>query len=323
MSYDGFDAPAVSQLAPILADLGVAAPIAITDIKDGSGRVYRVDLADGSAVVLKAYDQHYKDHYVVAGETFASRLLDALDLPVTRYLAQDETRSRLPFPFAITNYLPGATVKSLCNEPDVADLYRQMGGLLRRLHAVQAPAYGKFGKDGVLDPAATNAEQMGRALPYAFSQFRAHGGDDALATRLEAIVADRFDAMTWSRGPVFAHDDLNPNNVLAERDPSGRLRLTGLIDFGNARAADAVSDLAKNIFNTEHELPGSTPAILEGYGPIDHPDPVGALWFYTLHHRVVMWWWLRHVGIIAHGEEHDLVRDLRKMVEEAGERGRP
>lgn len=310
-----FEAPALSLVAPILADIGLATPVAITDIKDGSGRVFRLDLADRSAVVLKHYDEHYKQHYVVSGERYAERLLEPLDLPITRYLLQDESLARLPFPFAIANYLPGVTVKSLANEPDVADAWRQMGMLLRKLHSVAAPGYGKFGPDGVLDAMLTNAEAMRRSFANAFAQFRKYGADESLAERLETIVADLFNAMTPSAGAVFAHHDFHPTNVLVERGADGRLQLSGLIDFGNARAADAVSDLASSIFFTEHEMPGSGPCILEGYGPIDHPDPEGALWFYTLHHRVVMWWWLRHVGIIADGEEHGLVADLREMAD--------
>ena len=43
-------------------------------------------------------------------------------------------------------------------------------------------------------------------------------------------------------------------------------------------------------------------------------DPEAALRVYTLVHRVTMWMWLRHVGIIpATGPEHDLIRDLRQM----------
>jgi aminoglycoside phosphotransferase (APT) family kinase protein len=310
--------PTLEQLSPIVRGLGVAPAVAINDIKDGSGRVFRIDLADGTALVLKAYDRHYKDHYLLAGETFASRLLDGLGIPVTRYLVQDETCTLLPAPYAITNYIPGVTVKSLGGEPDIADLHRQMGASLKRLHSVRLDGYGKFGKDGVIDPHASNADQMQGAFRYHFAQFRKYGGDERLARRLEAIVASRFDRVTWSRGAVFAHDDLNPNNALAERDATGRLRLTGLIDFGNARAADAVSDLAKTIFNTEHEMPGSTAAIRAGYGPIEHPDPEGALWFYTLHHRIVMWWWLRHVGAIPDdAPAHGLIRDLEGMVEEA------
>jgi aminoglycoside phosphotransferase (APT) family kinase protein len=311
-------APRLAELTPIIGALGLASPLAVTDIKDGAAKIFRIDLADGTAVVLRGYDAFHTGHHVVAGETFASRLLDGLDLPVTRYLAQDETCSRLPFPFAITNYLPGVTVKSLAGASDIADAHRRMGALLRRLHSVRLPAFGQFGPDGVRDPVVTNAEQMRRSFAHAFAQFRKYGGDEDLAIKLEAIVADRFDAMTWSRGAAFAHDDLNPNNVLVERGPDGGLRLSGLIDFGNARAADAVSDLAKSLFNTEHEMPGSTAAILEGYGPIDHPDPPGALWFYTLYHRVVMWWWLRHVGVIPDSEKHDLIRDLEAMVDEAG-----
>ena len=308
------ETPTLSQIAPILADIGLPAPLAITDIKDGSGRVFRVDLADGSAVVLKHYDEHYEQHYVVSGERYAERLLEKLDLPITRYLLQDESLTRLPYPFSITNYLPGVTVKSLAGEPDIADAWREMGRLLRRLHAVPTPGYGKFGPDGVIDPVATNAEAMRRSFAYTFAQFRKYGADEALAIKLEAIVADRFDVMTWSAGPVFAHHDFHPNNVLVDRDTNGVLRLSGLIDFGNARAADAVSDLAASIFFNEHEMPGSGPHLLEGYGPIDHPDPEGALWFYTLHHRVLMWWWLRHVGFIPDGEKHDLIRDLEAMV---------
>ncbi len=315
-----FDTPALGQLAPILAGIGLAPPLAVTDIKDGSGRVFRLDLADGGAAVLKHYDEPHRQHHAVSGERFAERLLGGLDLPITRYLLQDESLTRLPFPFAITSHLPGVTVKSLAGEPDIAEAWRQMGGLLRRLHAVALPAYGGFGHDRVLGAVATNAEAMRNAFAHAFSQFRQHGADEALTGTLAAIVADRFDAMTWSRGAVFAHDDLNPSNVLAERASGVGLRLTGLLDFGNARAADAICDLAKTIFITEHEMPGSGPHILDGYGPIDHPEPERALWFYTLYHRLVMWWWLRHVGAIPDGQTHDLVRDLAAMADEAGTR---
>lgn len=304
----------IGSLTPILADLDLAAPVGIANIKPDSSKVFRVDLADDTSVVLKAYDRFNVAHHVVAGENYASRLLAGFDLPVTRYLVQDETHTRLPFAYAITNYIPGDTVKSFRDAPDVIDLYRQMGALLRRLHEIRVPGYGRFGAEGVIDPVATNAAHMRRSFANAFKQFRSHGADEALTQRLEAWVEARFDVLTTSRGPVFAHHDFNPNNVLATRSADGRLRLTGLIDFGNSSGADAISDVANTLFNNEHELPGSSPHILEGYGPIEHPDPQGALQFYTLHHRVVMWWWLRHVGYIPDGERHGLIDDLEAMV---------
>jgi aminoglycoside phosphotransferase (APT) family kinase protein len=133
---------------------------------------------------------------------------------------------------------------------------------------------------------------------------------------LQSLAESQFDAIVpHSMGAVFAHDDLHPNNVLAVERPDGQLELSGLIDFGNAQAADAVFDLAKCLFCSAHEAPGCRGPMLEGYGPIDHPDPTGALRYYTLLHRVIMWWWLRHVGVIPSPDApSDLIDDLWEMI---------
>lgn len=302
-----------AQLAPILHDLGVAPPVALVELEGGGAQVFRVDLADGNALTLKTFDEVVRS--AAAKEAHMSSLLAELDIPYTRFLCLDETKSHLPFGYSIANYLPGVPALTFKDDPDVADLYRQMGALLRKLHTVQLPAYGFFDKSGMLEPAATNAEFLRNLAANAFAQFRHYGADAALADRLEPIFYGRLDAMSFSRGPVFAHDDFHPNNVLAHRNANGRLELTGLIDFGNALAADPVQDLAKTLFCCEHQAPGSSSAIRAGYGPIDHPDPDGALWFYTVLHSVIMWWWLRHVGVIADGERHELVASLEKMAE--------
>ena len=308
-------APQLAQVATAFRALHLGDPLALSELEGGSSGSFRVDLAGGTSVVLKTY------HDVIAKlperEVYAARFLAGLDLPITRYLAVDESRTRLPHRFAVTNYLPGSSVGAFRDEPDIADLHRQMGGLLRRLHAIRLPAFGHFDAHGIIDPETDHASYMRKVAAHAFGQFRRYGADPELADRLETCVAARAAIFTHSSGAVFAHDDLNPNNVLAQRGADGRLQLTGLIDFGNARAADAVFDLAKTIFICEHEAPGSGTAILEGYGPIGHPHPEAALWLYTLLHRVVMWWWLRHVGIIAEGQPHPLIEDLREMSETA------
>ena len=84
--------------------------------------------------------------------------------------------------------------------------------------------------------------------------------------------------------------------MLAARDASGELALTGLIDFANALAGDPFADLAKALFCCAHEDPRSVGPLREGCGPIDHPDPEEALWLYTLYHRLVMWAFLTGLG---------------------------
>lgn len=309
-------APAVDfeQLVLAFADLGLGVPVALTPLEGGSAVVYRVDRRDAPAAVLKIY--HDLRQPIPARETYAAGLLAGIDVPITRFLAFDNSGTRLPYRYAVTNFLPGSAVGTFRDEPDASDLHRQMGALLRRLHSVRLPAFGPFRADGIDGPVASNAEFVMSLWGGVIERFRHYGGSLSLAARLDDIVADGVGLMTHSSGAVFAHDDFQPSNVLAQRDAAGQLQVTGLIDFGNARAADATFDLAKALFCCEHEAPGSAEAILVGYGPVDHPEPEAALWLYMLIHRVVMWYWLRHVGVIPGDGKHDLLVDLEAMAEE-------
>jgi hypothetical protein len=99
------------------------------------------------------------------------------------------------------------------------------------------------------------------------------------------------------------------------RRADGGLRLSGLVDFGNARAADSLFDLAKALFCSAHEDARSHQPLLEGYGPIDHPEPERAMWLYTLFHRVSMWCWLTKLGDKASPDDGagGLLRNLGQM----------
>jgi Ser/Thr protein kinase RdoA (MazF antagonist) len=308
----------LGQLAAALTELGLGVPVTVTELPGGGARSFRVDRVGDEPLVLKVYNDSLP--YSTEKETYAGALLGLLDVPRTRFLAADESRALLPFRFTIANYLPGERVALFRDAPDVVDVYRQMGAMLRKLHSVSVPSYGDFGEGGLVNAVSTNTAYVDRFFAYGFDRFRHYGGDEVLAQRLEAIVAAHAEVIAHSRGAVFAHDDFHPNNVLAERDAEGRLQLTGLLDFGNARASDPICDLAKALFCSEHQAAGSAAPIREGYGPIDHPDPDLAIWIYLLLHRVVMWWWLRHVDVIHAGEHHPLMDDLARMAEEGGAR---
>ncbi len=292
--------------------LGLGAATSITELAGGSSRAYKVQRANGVPVVFKIYPDYLPD--TSAKEMYVTGLLGHLAVPITRYLVADNSRTKLAYRYAVTNYLEGQAAGELTNHPDVSSLHRQIGALLRTLHQVQMPGYGALDSDGVVRPISSHAEFMRGLVNHHLEQFRSMGADEALATKLRAILDDHFDKVVLhSAGAVFAHDDLHPNNVLATEGGDGRLTLSGLIDFGNARAADPVFDLAKCLFCSEDDAPGSTPHILEGYGHIDHPAPERAIEFYTLLHRITMWWWLRKIGFIAAPDTPSgLIDDLRK-----------
>jgi aminoglycoside phosphotransferase (APT) family kinase protein len=306
----------IEQLRPLLRDLELAEAISIAEMAGGSSPVFRIELASGERLVKTYTDLRAK---TPGKEAFAARQLSDLGIPITRYLMLDETQTRLPFRFALTNHLPGVTAGSLRDHPGISAVYRDMGALLRQLHTVRMEGYGAFDADGVRSAVKTNAEFLHAIIAHAFERFRHYGGDEALASQLRRILDRRFDdVVASSAGPVFAHDDLHPNNVLVIEAADGTLALSGLIDFGNAHAADAVHDLAKCLFCAMHEAPDCRMPMLERYGAIDHPDPEGALWYYTLLHRVIMWWWLRHVGTLPTADAPSgLIDDLRHMAEGA------
>ncbi len=281
----------------------------------GSTEVYKIDVsgAAASALVLKIYAD--EPTWMPAKEALVAGWFAPLAPLVPRWLAVDESRTILPLRFALLTSLPGRPLRESFGDPDIADGYRQMGALLRRVHAIPMDAYGYVKGEGVENPQNTNADYMREAFDDVFRRFRELGAEPGLARRLEGMVAARSIVLAESTGPVLAHDDFQQGNVLALRDADGRLRLSGLVDFGNARAADPLFDLAKALFCSAHEDPASYRPLLEGYGPLAHSRPEVALWLYTLYHRLTMWCWLSAPG---EGGPADLLRDIEAMARDGG-----
>lgn len=284
-------------------------------LEGGSTDVYRIDVADADvpSLVLKIYPD--EPAWLPAKEALVASWLIGLAPAVPTWLRVDESRAILPLRFALLTWLPGRPLRRWLRDPGIESAYRQMGELLRRLHTIPMQAYGYIRADGIEIPRATNPEYMAGAFENVFRRFRDLGGDADLGRRLERLVEESFDLLGESSGPVLCHDDFHQGNVLALRGPGGDLRLSGLIDFGNARAADSLFDLAKALFCSAHEDVRSRQPLLDGYGPIEHPEPERALWLYTLFHRASMWCWLTGLGHDAAAEDGPggLLRDLRDM----------
>jgi aminoglycoside phosphotransferase (APT) family kinase protein len=286
-------------------------PTEVARLHGGSTEVYRLDFAgDAPPLVLKLYPD--EPAWAPAKEALVAGWIgEAAGVPIPRWLMVDESRARLPMAYAVITWLPGQTLRSLIGSPGAAGAYRQMGAVLRRVHAMPMPAFGYVLAEGIANPEAENAGYMGGAFVRAFRDFRGAGGDADLAGRLRRVADARFDVVRACMAPVLCHDDFQPGNVLAAPAPDGALALTGLLDFANAFAGDPLMDLAKAVMCCAHEDPASVGPLLEGYGSLDHPDAEGALWLYTLYHRLTMWAWLKRYGDTPDG----LLRDLAGMAE--------
>lgn len=299
----------VQSLDPALVASGFAR------LEGGSTEVYRIDLVgfEREPLVLKIYPD--EPEWGPSKEELVAGWLKDLMPPVPRWLHVDETRGILPLRYALLTLLPGRSLRYWMAEPDIEQAYRQMGELLRRIHAVPMPAYGYLRGGGIDRPVSANADYMTSAFEDVFRRFRNLGGGPDLARRLQHLAEGSFDLLDGGDGPVLCHDDFHQGNVLALRDDASRLQLSGLIDFGNARAADKLFDLAKALFCSAHEDPRSYRPILEGYGPVGHPDFERALWLYSLFHRMSMWCWLTKLGLDPTDQNGPggLIRDLLAM----------
>ena len=163
-------------------------------------------------------------------------------LPVPAVLACDVSYRGWPWRFLLTTALPGlrwSDARPQWSPNDRRDLWGQLGRAVAALHGLHFPACGEIDPAGaVVDGAPYHAALAARA------QWRI--ADPRHAATFLAVLAEHADAFATTGAACLAHEDLNPTNILVDRDEStGRWRLTGLLDFDSAWAGNAESDLAR------------------------------------------------------------------------------
>jgi aminoglycoside phosphotransferase (APT) family kinase protein len=268
-------------------------PTRVTRLHGGSTDVFEIAADDNRAVILKAYPD--EPAWKMRKEAFIAKRFAAV-APVPRWLAIDGSRARLPRAFAMMTRLPGQSMRAHFQEADAERLFQDIGAMLRGLHTVAAPRFGYLLETEVATPFETNAEFMATYFASKFRDFARQNGDPDLRRRLETIVTERSEALAECGAPVLCHNDFHPGNVLVAEGPDGVRRVSGLIDFENAVAADPLFDLAKALDYTAHECPAGRAPLAEGYGALDRPGADEALVVYRLFHKLELLNWFEAVG---------------------------
>lgn len=164
-------------------------------------------------------------------------------LPVPTVLACDVSYRDWPWRFLLTTALPGirwSDARPHWSPDDQRDLWGELGQAVAALHGLHFPACGEIDPAGaVLDGAPYHAALAARA--------QRRIADPRHTETFLAVLADRADAFATMTGPAcLAHEDLNPTNLLVDRDKSsGRWHLSGILDFDSAWAGSTESDLAR------------------------------------------------------------------------------
>ena len=265
-------------LADLLPERGPVRAVARFDEGSITG-AYRVEFADtaSAAVVLKCYEP--ADAWFAAKEARALSFLTAHGVDISpRMLAFRESAPALDGrPCLVSSLRPGRTLTVLDAELTDAqrhELYRQLGTVLRRLHAIPAAGYGYINGE-ILDPLPDNAAHMARIFERDLGAFRENTADAALAEKLTAHVAERASMFTECARPAYCHGDVHEPNLLAELAEDGACSLTGLLDPGNMHAGDPLMDLVRlDAFSMDGDAT-KLAGLLSGYGAAARPQQPG------------------------------------------------
>jgi aminoglycoside phosphotransferase (APT) family kinase protein len=128
-------------------------------------------------------------------------------------------------------------------EPWAAELARA----LYRLHAISLPAFGRLDRDGRPTGREEDAGHEARRRAEGRFESPAHGLAPERLRRLREAFTRLSAPLCGSGGlrPALVHGDLVPGHVLVRPDPlTGAARLSGLVDWERARAADPAGEFA-------------------------------------------------------------------------------
>jgi aminoglycoside phosphotransferase (APT) family kinase protein len=274
---------------------------AITRLHGGEmGTVFELWLSDAPSLVLKIYPREFpwKMHKEVG---LCALLQGRLSVAVPRILYADDAGSLLPFAFVVASKLPGeglaAVVDTLAADV-VLSAYAQMGRLLRELHDIPMSAFGYLGSHGLLTPHAGNHAYIRARFDDKLTQFAARGGEPALARRISRHVSAHAHLLDACAKPVLCHNDFHAGNILAAADAGG-VRLTGILDFEGAQAADPLMDLAKALYCDPRVDDARRSALLDGYRVSADTPWQARVALYRLYYALEFWCWMALLGNVA------------------------
>ena len=221
----------------------------------------------GDRAVLKL-SPHRVDH-TYEREVHQLALLRKMGLPSPKVFGTHVGTLDRPDSYLLIEHMPGINlhdVRQQASPDDLDDLQRQLAEVVVAIHRCTGEHYGRI-ESGlpVADGGQTNGHatwpQFFRSLyDSIWHECEKHAGLPMKSRRLIGKIHDRLEKLiTHDDRPRLTHGDLWWSNVLADRDTSGRWRITGILD-PNCKYAHAESELAYlELFQT------TTPAFIKTY----------------------------------------------------------
>ncbi|HMQ30789.1 MAG TPA: aminoglycoside phosphotransferase family protein [Chloroflexaceae bacterium] len=175
----------------------------------------------------------------LAAHVFFTRTLSGQQLPSTRILQRDLSRTLVPFAYTLEVFVPGVSAASLREPHLLRGAGRQAGRALRRMHRVSAPGAGRPNPAGRWPQRrwAAVLRQTGATLAPPPADALVFG--EAERAAVEALLADPRLNLAQ---PSLMHGDFGPR---AARCTAGlHVHLEALVEPGRCVGGDGLFDLA-------------------------------------------------------------------------------
>ncbi|MFC1408758.1 phosphotransferase family protein [Streptacidiphilus sp. N1-12] len=289
---------------------------------------YRIGFAQADAlpVVLKIYGTD--SLWEAAKEARALRFLTGHGINISpRVLAFSSAADALGGrPCVVSSLRPGRTLTEVGDALTPAQLhevYRQVGEVLKRLHAIPADGYGYVNGE-IHKPLPDNRSHMDRMFERELRAFRENAADPApgpdLADDLTAYVAAHSAAFSACLRPAYCHGDVHEPNLLVDLAEDGTCALTGLLDPLNMHAGDPLMDFVRLDAFSMRGDPTKIDGLLSGYGisvPGRPSGPWPVAWrsrlrLYRIALALELYNWFTIIGQTIHLPS--LTRELRELV---------
>lgn len=175
----------------------------------------------------------------LAAHVFFTRTMSGQQLPSTRIIQRDLSRTMVPFAYTLEAFVPGVTAADLCEPHLLRGAGRQAGRALRRMHRVSSPGPGRP------NPAGRWPQQRWPATLRQLGAQLAPPPTDTLVfgeAERAAVAALLADPRLELAQPTLMHGDFGPG---AARCTAGlHVHLEAIVEPGRYVGGDGLFDLA-------------------------------------------------------------------------------
>jgi aminoglycoside phosphotransferase (APT) family kinase protein len=184
-------------------------------------------------------------------------------VPSPCLLQLDDSRSLLPHPWLIETWLPGTRLQDILDDGELlVSLGHGLGATAARIGAVTFEAPGFFGPGTPLRTSGPLPDLQAYIHDCLDSTPARQAVGDALCDEVKALVTANQRYFDFEGNARLVHGDYKPSNLLVD---TGRLTVTGVLDWEFAFAGPPLYDLATLLRDSDAYPPAFEAAVCDGF----------------------------------------------------------